>query len=682
MPLEKSRAAHKEDEWWHEPFSVFQTNLQDIDATMDVDAALDVIEAYGADTWLINVGGIFSFYPTELPFQTRNPVLSDRPSSDLIGDAVRAAGQRGIRVLARCDFSKVSSAIARAHPEWLYVSPTGQPQVFNSLFSTCPSGEYYQQRSLDVVDEILARYDVGGFFFNWFKFPELDYARVYHGVCHCAACKRGFALFSSNAELPDGPSHANYGTWRLFCGDVIEKLNIKIADHIAGVKKGVGLVLKRGAPLFYYEANNAFGRDFWPHATSEAVSAHVTGWPDVALLVNCVSFVDMPYRMAGEQPEHFAQYQLQALARGGNLSTYIMGAPGRIQYPALELGGEINRFYRRNYDVYRDLVPAATIGLVRPEPIGMSASDLSAAVEEFRGIYAALRERGLPFDVLDQTALGGKSLDSIARYGAIVLPNLGEIGGALAGLLDAFVVGGGNVVLTGTSGVTGSGEIEMKTAPALMRNGAPVTGQDLWSSYIASSAESAPADFTYTDTFLPVFGGFSRYVWKPKAEKSGAFVPQAPFGPPEKCYGHEVTSFPGLVKLVSCGTVVQVPWSVGKTYREFGTTDIRDHIISVLEPLSEAVIRSRIGGSVEVIIGKSANRLIVHILNQTGERRRSFGPHIPLQGGELFVTKRIAKAKALVADIILDLHFDETAGTRITLPEIGLFEVLVLDLAE
>ena len=42
MPLEKSRAAQKEDEWWHEPFSVFQTNPQDIDATMDVDAALDV----------------------------------------------------------------------------------------------------------------------------------------------------------------------------------------------------------------------------------------------------------------------------------------------------------------------------------------------------------------------------------------------------------------------------------------------------------------------------------------------------------------------------------------------------------------------------------------------------------------------------------------------------------------
>ena len=117
-------------QWWREPFSVFQTNLQEnlqeIDATMDVVEALDYIEVYGADTWLINTGGIVSFYPTDLPFQTRNPLLRGRPSGDLIGDAVSAAHERGIRVLSRCDFSKVSSRIAAAHPEWLFVSPSRQ----------------------------------------------------------------------------------------------------------------------------------------------------------------------------------------------------------------------------------------------------------------------------------------------------------------------------------------------------------------------------------------------------------------------------------------------------------------------------------------------------------------------------------------------------------------------------
>lgn len=665
-------------EWWRRPFSVFQTNLQEIDATMNVDGALEMIEAYGADTWLINVGGILSFYPTELAFQTRVPLLSDRPSGDLISDAVAAAKARGIRVLSRCDFSKVSSAIAAEHPDWLFVSPEGKPQVFNALYSTCPSGQYYQERSLDVVDEILDRYDVAGFFFNWFKFPEADYARVYHGVCHCEACRDGFARYSEGAELPGGPAHPNYGLWRRFCSQVIEKLNRKIDAHIRTRREGVGLVLKRGAPIFYYEANNAFGRDFWPHATSEAVSAHVTGWPDAALMVNCVSFVDMPYRMAGEQPEHFAQYQLQAMARGGNLSTYIMGAPGRISYPSLKLGRDINRFYRENYALYEGLVPAATIGLVRPDSIGMRADRLKDAVDEFRGIFAALKERGLSFDVLDPVALTDKSVSQLGRYRVIVLPNIGGVGRSLASLLDRFVLGGGHVVLTGDSAVTEQGEIEMKTAPALMRNGTPVSGQELWSSYIASDVDATPSDFSCLGTFIPVFGAFSRFVWKPKATKSGAFVPQAPYGPPEKCYGHEATSFPGKVELANGGTVVHVPWSIGATYHEFGTSEVCEHLLAAIEPFAVPIVRADLPGKAEVILGRSGGKLIVHIINQSGERRRTFGPHMPLSGGRLIVSGQLVEANALVAGGSLAGESDGAGAIHIELPEIGLFEVVTI----
>lgn len=681
-PTDKTLSSTLDDHWWQRPFSVFQTNLQDIDATMDVEAALDAIEAHSADTWLINVGGIFSFYPSELPFQTPVAFLKDRASGDLIADAVAAARRRGIRVLARCDYSKVSSTIAAANPDWLFVSADGEPQVFNSLYSTCPSGAYYQERSLDVVDEILGRYDVAGFFFNWFKFPEVDYARVYHGVCHCRACEDGFSKYSGGAELPADPSHANYGLWRRFCGQVIENLNLKIWDRIRNRRAGVGLVLKRGAPIFYYEANNAFGRDFWPHATSEAVSAHVTGWPNTALMVNCVTFVDMPYRMAGEQPEHFAQYQLQAMARGGNLSTYIMGAPGRIQYPAMDVGGEIMRFYRRHYPEYAALRSASTIGLIRPDPIELSAAQYNDAVEEFRGCYSVLKDAGLPFDILDFTALAAKDLGGLGQYRLLIAPNIGAFGHTLAGLLDQYVSSGGNVLLTGASGVTTGGEIEMQSAPGIMRNGPSVSGKDLWSSYIAPSVNSTPADFTYSDSFLPIYGAYARYVWKPRAEKSGVFIPQAPYGPPEKCYGHEATAFPGKVVLKTGGSVVHVPWSVGATYREFGTSELSQYLIECIVPLDDPILRAKLPGSAEVIIGRAGRQLIVHIINQTGERRRSFGPHMTLSGGELIVSTSAVNAQALVSGHPLELTQVESGDVCIKLPDVGLFEVVAIDLQD
>jgi len=100
--------------WWKRPYRTFQTNLREIDAGLDVTKVLDHIERIGANTWLLNTAGIVSFYPSELEFQHPSPWLAERPSGDLVGDAVAAAHARGVRVLSRVDFSKVQSAISTA----------------------------------------------------------------------------------------------------------------------------------------------------------------------------------------------------------------------------------------------------------------------------------------------------------------------------------------------------------------------------------------------------------------------------------------------------------------------------------------------------------------------------------------------------------------------------------------
>ncbi|MDT0682319.1 beta-galactosidase [Roseicyclus sp. F158] len=421
--------------WWRKPFSVFQTNLQEIDATMDVEAVLDVIEAQGATTWLINTGGISSFYPTDLPYQTRIPFLIDRPSGDLIGDAVKAAKARGIRVLSRLDFSKVAPRIAREHPEWLFVSPKGAPQIYNTLYSTCPSRPYYQERSLDILDEVIDRYEIDGFFFNWFDFSEMDYSRVYHGVCHCDDCHAGFAAYAGGKALPDGPGHPHYSEWLAFADEVATTLCAKIATHISNRRADAALVLKRGAPIVYYEANNAFGREPWHHNTSENVSAHMTGLPEVSLLVNSVSFVDMPYRMSGEQPEMFAQYLLQAIARGGNPSTYIMGAPGRIPYANLPEAARIEGFHRDHHDVYTGLQPASNIALVRPNPVRRADPTYARSVSEYRGLYSGLVEANLPFDTLSEEFLTKIAVEGrLDAYQMVILPDRHR-GGRCAGWL-------------------------------------------------------------------------------------------------------------------------------------------------------------------------------------------------------------------------------------------------------
>ncbi|WP_173089117.1 beta-galactosidase trimerization domain-containing protein [Devosia sp. 1635] len=668
--------------WWRSPFSVFQTNLQEVDAVMDVEKVLDIIEEHGADTWLINTGGIVSFYPSDLPFQTRNPFLVERKSGDLIGDAVAAAHKRGVKVLARCDFSKMATGIAQEHPDWLFVSPKGELQIYNTLYSACPSADYYQHRSLDILDEIMDRYPVDGFFFNWFGFSETDYSRVYHGVCHCEKCQATFSEYSGGKELPDGPDHPNYPEWLRFSNGVIRTLATKISDHILARRPDAGLILSRGAPIIYYEANNAFGRELWHHATSENVSAHMTGLPEISLMVNSVSFVDMPYRMAGEQPELFAQYLLQAIARGGNPSTYIMGAPGRIPYANLPLAGEVSRFFRDHKDVYAKLQPGGGIALARPDRLRAANPGYGESVEEFRGLYSAFKEKHIPFDVIGADLIAKMDAEGLLKkYKLVVLPDLGSLGSDAAAALDRFVTAGGDVVLTGSSGITAHGGVEMVTAPSIMRVGTPDRGQALWATYVSTSEQPAAQAFHYAAPTVPVYGSYAHFVWKPTAERIGVMLPQAPFGPPEKCYGHVTGGEPAAAGASRNGRVIQIPWTVGRTYREFGTSEVRDYFLGTIEKVLQTEVEAMLPEQVEMIVGRDDAGLVIHLINQTGARRKSFGPHVPVEGGTLRIKGASGTADFLVSGSAANISESED-GIEITLPRLDLYEVIRVPLAK
>ncbi|WP_280399634.1 alpha-amylase family protein [Nocardia carnea] len=670
--------AHGTHSRWQQPFTVFQTNLQDIDATMDVAAALDVIERHGADTWLLNAGGITAFYPTDLEYHTRNPFLDQRPSGDLLGDAVTAANKRGIRVLARLDLSKVSAETAARHPDWLFVSHSGQPQIYQGLYSTCPSGEYYQQRTLEILDEILDRYPVDGFFFNWFNFNERDYGQVIHGVCHCASCLQGFAEMSGGEPLPDDHRSPSLLQWRRYTETTLAGLARKYNHHTATRDRDLAMILRKGAPIVYHEGNNAFlqmpGKDFWPHATAEAVSAHISARPDTPLVLNTVAHIDSTYRMGAEQPEHVAQHLIQAIGRGGNPSTYILGAPGRLPMTSVSLAQDVTRFHRAQHELYAALHPAASIALVRPGARGASGAYLDS-IEEFRGVYLALQERHLPFDVLP---IDDVTTPAIDRYRLIVLPGVGSIGPDTATVLDDFVRRGGNLLTTGTSGVTAEGTVELTSSPALRRIGTALSGPDLWSTYATLDEQPKATAFHYEGSIVPIFGANARYVWKPAATTTGQILAQAPWGPPELAYGHRTSGEPAVAAArFGAGVHSMIPWTVGRTYREFGKTEVRDHLVRVLEPLAGHTVSADLPEQAELILGRDDTGLVAHILNHTGAGRRSFGPHIPLSGGRLFLhgANRESRATALVAGRELSTRRAESSLV-VELPVIELFEVV------
>jgi hypothetical protein len=659
---------------------MFQTNLREIDAGLDVERVLDFIVEYGANAWLISVGGILSNYPTALPFQTANPYLANRASGDLIGDAVEAAARRGVHVLARMDFSKIDHRRAEEHPEWCFVDAAGELQVYNGLTSVCPSADYYQHRLFDVVDEVLDRYPIDGFFFNWMSYNEIDYSKQYRGVCQCTSCQRAFRDFAPDAHLPVGPESPDYATWRRFTATMLNDLTARVRAHIAARRPEAPLILGDRADIVFHEANNAVGRPLWHHRTSEQVSAAKSFRPDVPVLVNSVGFVDMPYRLAGEEPHHFAQYLIQAISRGAIPSTYIMGTPEVIDYECLDIGSEIIRFHRDHADVYRDLVPDAPVALVRPDPLRRPADRMAGVTAEFQGLYLSLLERHVPFDVLpeDKIALRAAGPHRLDQYRVLILPDLERLSPETVEAIDGFVSRGGALVATGGSAFEDD-QPQLRALPVTRRLASRDNVEAVRSLHLAAAIGNRSVP-------VPVIGAFHLVETRPSATIELLAISRAPYGPPEKCHGHLPLDHPGLVLDRSTDSrVALLPWTVGRAYREVGLSAHRDIFVDALLRVAPDVeVRSGIGNGpklpeqVEVVRGRSTAGQVIHLLNRSGDADQRFRAPIPINPATFSLETADCRVYAVRAGVDLPVAVAD-GQPYVHLPEIGSFEVLVVE---
>ena len=199
--------------WWKRPLRVIQTNLQVLDTPrMDEARIAAQIEDLGANVLVVNVGGIYAWYPTALPFHTVNPCLPK--DHDLLEALLAACHARGIRVVARFDFSKASDRTYQMRPQWFARSADGSPQVVGAmrpgnwdlLYTTCINSGYRNaELAAPALREALGRYDLDGVFFNAPHAPN----------CHCEACKAKYlALYG--APLPDDEAQWDPG-WKSRC---------------------------------------------------------------------------------------------------------------------------------------------------------------------------------------------------------------------------------------------------------------------------------------------------------------------------------------------------------------------------------------------------------------------------------------------------------------------------------
>ena len=454
--------------------------IRDVDCRdFDVEAMAKEFSRLHVDFFTFFAAGYVTTYPTSLEFERVSPWLGGR---DLAGDVIQAAHRRGIKVVPAIDLGMLPEAAYKAHPEWAVVDANGKAVLrTEGLYASCILGGYVQEYSRAMIAELLTRYDVDGM-----KFGGSSYGFT-REPCYCAACRKAYAE-ASGKEIPtardwNSPAWRDFIRWRTAQTARVVQHLVDIVHSIRpgmpvmgnstdfgdpGWTVGSSLDIERLTDIqdaVQVEVQNR-AKNAQPQATAEwqylrwpaETTRHLTSVNDKPIWVVASYFYGWPWRRVAVPAAEQKVYLAQIAAHGGSIMVNLSGGPPAVHedkrgFAAME---ELYGFVRKHRDLYEGDASAAEVALIYDHDslmfYGNDAAD-SRVVEEFRGIEDALDRAHIPFDIISTRTLTPQTL---ARYRALVLPNLAWLADAPTEALANYVKGGGGLVATYETGRFGS----------------------------------------------------------------------------------------------------------------------------------------------------------------------------------------------------------------------------------
>ncbi|MCH1948078.1 hypothetical protein MCJ35_02545 [Enterocloster sp. OA13] len=553
--------------WWMEHrFRMIQNNLRDIDADLDIDMEIKKLKEFGADVVQIGCGGISAFSPSGLDCQVPSPYLKN----DMFGTLVERCHDNGIKVIARFDVSKVHESLGDIHPEWLSRRADGSAICFNDTVAACINGGYQQVEALEIIKEILGKYPVDGIFFNMFGYQTRDYDNRYVGICQCENCKRRFlGMYGEMLPTEENEDDPIYRRYREFKEYTVRDILEKIRRTIDSVNPEIALSTYSGhcVDIVRTESNSALDRPypFWIYSASDN-TASVEGTFPGKVSSNCaINAVDIPYRFMGVSP-FLNQIRLyQNMANGSNLDWCIIGAfedyPDRKNYDGVK---EVFRFQKRYQAYFDNLRSDAGVLLVQPNP--PYETQFSS---EYRGVFRMLKEAHIQFDVIMQDGLD-MAAEHLEQYKLIILPGIEDVDSR--NFAQALKSSDAVILATGCSFRHNGTLLKELFGQALAEKVEPVRG-----SYILTQPKDMFQSFQEQDWIY-----MDREFYRMQGEGNAIlpYVSAAMYGPPERCFGHEVTEIPG-------GTIykeknIYLPWQPGTLYYQHGYEAFKDIILDII----------------------------------------------------------------------------------------------------
>ncbi len=468
----------QKEAWWQQPHRVLLINLREGDEPrIEANAFVDDVQRYGATAFCINGGGIVAFYQTQIDGHRKSEGLQGR---DLLSEIIPVAHARGIRVLARIDPSCAPKELAETHPEWFSRDADGNFREVSGHYVTCPNADYYHQRMVEVVTEILTRYDADGIWNNQGKFAAWD-----TDTCYCDTCKARFRRDSGH-DIParedwNDPVWREFNEWRYrriaawvahmhgaihaAKDDAVFIAAVQLAESLETIRPG-GWDIDYWLPyqdVLAFECQRRNTAPWWPGLQAKYLSGIA---PDKPRWMT-VSYFYPWWRLAASPEQENRPWIAQQFANGVNTWLHITGAAA----PLFDRRGfgPMQQVMRRlgRWEPYFDGAHSqAQVALVysRFTQDNYGRDDpYKRYVDAVRGYYCALLEGHIPFDVLSDKLLDAGRL---SKYRVLVLPNCACLSDEAAAAVLAFAQAGGTVVASFETGLYDQAGVR-RASPAL-----------------------------------------------------------------------------------------------------------------------------------------------------------------------------------------------------------------------
>ena len=631
-----------------------QTNLREIDmADIDAEKYASDLADFGATVVTLNAGGILASYESALPYHTVSKYLTGSSLKEIIA----ACHGKGIKVIARMDFSKIPYAVYEQHPNWAFRTAEGGIVEQNGFVQTCQNSEYQQEKVLEILEELLTTHPFDGVYCNMSGFIATDYSGKVYGMCTCDRCKAGFkAAFQMDAptklDMKD-PVTLRYMGFQSGTGRTLrEKMNaaIKAINPEIAVDK---------VDYLRTESHTDIGEPIWIYSASS--NSRQTAGSQRNLISDNASadFMGFRYRESSVSPGVMELRQWQNLANSGSVSLYIMGRLDNHRDKSSFAGTrKVFQFHKKHEQLLNGLTSAAEVLLV-------TKTQQARSDAESYGWIRALTASHIPFDEVKSSGIRESVLSGKK---AVILADAKDLQPQRE-LLDRFVESGGMVIASGDSGVRGN-------AASLNCLGIKkVSGKKrglMSTVFVATEQELVRC------AVVPVIAPGGEITVAEYGESVNKFMrtqPEPLFGPPEVCYAKAETDAPGLtVNHYGAGKGIFIPWNCGSFYHNEGYTNTLNFMQDVLfEICGLPEIAPKLHPTVELVLSKKENKKVISLINASGYFANSFFDPIPMADIEITLLGNFAAAKALNGG---NVTLKENA---IHLDKLNEFEMIVLE---